>query len=242
MPTVCEHHKYQYSCAHTHTHTCRAQCSIHCGLHHRPSEVWSVCRVQRRSLLTIVLALASAGQLGSASSHTIYRSVSEKEVNQRRELETVQSCELDCKRGGEPLVDAWCVHVDFSSGFLSQCDAFSEKCESGVESFRCFLRFNSRAPGKCLMVSRCALRELIILFCIILFPSSSLQFTDLIACPCFSRLPVAVPARCCVCGLVKAFPVDSQSSSAWQEVTRGTSVHPWCSGLFSHLLADRTQN
>lgn len=142
---LCEHHQYQCSCC-VQTHTHREKCSVHRGLCHTPSEVWSACRVQRHSLWTIVLALASAGQLGSASSHTIYRSVSDEEVNQRRELETIQSCELHCKRGGdEPLVAAWCVHVGFSSGFLSQCACFfmqqsSEKHESGVGSVRYFLR------------------------------------------------------------------------------------------------------
>lgn len=142
MPTVCEHHQYQYSCCvQTCTHTHTEKGDIHCGLCHRPSEVWSVCRVQRRSLLTIVLALASAGQLGSASSHTIYRSVSEKEVNQRRELKTIQSCEPGCEQGGWAtggclMCSCWLFFRVFISIWLFLCNT----CQSlglGVSDVLC---------------------------------------------------------------------------------------------------------
>lgn len=59
LPAVSEHQEYQCRgcCADRCTH--RAECYLHGQLCHRPSKVWSVCRVQCFLLLTVVLALAS---------------------------------------------------------------------------------------------------------------------------------------------------------------------------------------
>lgn len=76
----------------THIYTDRADCYLHSGLCLGPSEVRSVCRVQIFSLLTVVYALASGEKRAawlSQQSQQFYRSVREKEVDQRRELKSI---------------------------------------------------------------------------------------------------------------------------------------------------------